>query len=202
MAYVHAPGDIYPQGSREEDLCRAASRPDWIYLAGLAAVDAAAFWGGSTDAVKFSDSLPVRMLGPGMIGLAWGATVGGVWLALPKCGRHWVESPPREGDVRATWPVALSLAILAGATAPVANAIALQIALSSCVAPQCQGGLPASWSTFEREMHLVAAGAAGFGGALLPYLLPPRTWAAARELDRLRFGVDARGAFVTYGVSF
>jgi hypothetical protein len=199
----YAPGDIYALGSREEELCRSASRPDWVYLAGLVALDAAAFWGGSTDAVKFSDSLAVRMLGPGMIGLAWGATVGGVWLALPKCGRHWVESPPREGDIRANWPVALSLALLAGATAPIANGIALQLALSNCFPPQCQNGLPASWGTFEREMHLVVAGVAGFGGALLPYLVPPRTWAAARELDRIRFGADGRGnAFIAYTVSF
>ena len=45
-------------------------------------------------------------------------------------------------------------------------------------------------------MHIVAAGVAGFGGALLPYLLPPSTWAAARELDHLRFGADARGNVV------
>ena len=52
-------------------------------------------------------------------------------------------------------------------------------------------------------MHIVAAGLSGFGGALLPYLLPPRTWSAARELDKLRFGADARGnVFVSYGVTF
>jgi hypothetical protein len=200
--YVYAPGDIYPLGSREEDLCREASRPDWIYLAGLAALDVAAFSGGSADPIKFSDSVPVRLMGPTMIGLAWGATLGGWWLALPKCAPHWVESPPREGDVRATWPVALSLAVLAGVTAPIANGVALQLALGSCVAPQCQGGLPASWSTEEREMHLVVAGVAGFGGALLPYVLPPRTWSAARAIERLRVMADGRGAFVAYAASF
>jgi hypothetical protein len=48
----------------------------------------------------------------------------------------------------------------------------------------------------------VAAGLAGFGGALLPYLLPPRTFTAARELDRVRFGYDGRNAFASYTVAF
>jgi hypothetical protein len=51
-------------------------------------------------------------------------------------------------------------------------------------------------------MHLVTAGLAGLGGALLPYLIPPRTWAAAQELDRLRFETDGRGAVVRYSLAF
>jgi hypothetical protein len=42
-------------------------------------------------------------------------------------------------------------------------------------------------------MHIVVAGVAGVAGAFLPYLLPPRTWAAARELEHLRVEVDGRG---------
>jgi hypothetical protein len=198
--YIYAPGDIYPRGSHEEELCAEASHPDWFYLGGLLALDTAGIWVGSSFAIKYSDSIPVRLTGPLMIGVTWGATLGGGWLALPQCSSHWVGSPPREGSVRATWPVALSLALLAGVTAPLVNAIAIG---SSCGPPGCQGGLPADWTTFEREMHLVVAGVAGFGGALLPYLLPPRTWSAARELDRLRFGADGRGSvFVGYAVSF
>jgi hypothetical protein len=141
-----------------------------------------------------------------MIGVTWGATVGGAWLAMPKCDHHWVGESPREGDVRANWPVALSLAALAGVSAPIVNAIAIG-GCGNTAAPgmpaNCQGGLPAQWTTFEREMHIVAAGLSGFGGALLPYLLPPRTWSAARELDKLRFGADARGnVFVGYSVAF
>ncbi|MGH7298475.1 MAG: hypothetical protein ACRELB_26275 [Polyangiaceae bacterium] len=146
------------------------------------------------------------MTGPAMIGLTWGATVGGAWLALPKCDPHWVASSPREGDVRADWPVALSLAALAAVSAPIVNAIAIGGCVNTNppdVPPSCQGGLPASWTTFEREMHIVTAGLAGFGGALLPYLLPPRTWSSARQLDRLRVGADGRGnVFVSYGVAF
>jgi hypothetical protein len=199
-AYAYAPGDIYPRGSQEEKLCARASHPDWFYLGGLLALDTASIWVGSSYAVKWSDSIPVRMSGPVMIGLTWGATVGGGWLAMPKCDPHWVGESPREGDVRANWPVAISLAVLAGVSAPIVNAIAI----GGCGGlPYCQEGLPADWTTLEREMHIVAAGVAGFGGALLPYLLPPTTWSASRDLGKLRFGADARGnVFVGYGTSF
>jgi hypothetical protein len=189
--YLYAPGDIYPVGTHEEDLCARASYPDWLYLGGLLAIDTGAIWFGSSDTAKYSSSVPVRMAGPAVVGVAWGATVGGAWLALPKCAPHWVGEPPREGDVRASWPLAISLALLAAGTAPIVEGIALGY------------NLPAEWSTFEREMHLVVAGAAAFGGAFLPYVLPPRTWAAAREIDRIRFGADARGgAFIGYAAPF
>jgi hypothetical protein len=121
-----------------------------------------------------------------MIGLTWGATLGGSWLALPKCSPHWVAVPPREGDVHAAWPLALSVALLAGATAPIVNGIAV-------------GNLPQQWSTEEREVHVAVAAAFGFAGALLPYVLPPRTVAAARELERIR--VAPLGRFAGPGLS-
>jgi hypothetical protein len=181
--YVHGPGDLYPSEGRERSLCEKASHTDWPYLLGLVILDAGAIAVGSLDAVEASSSLPVRFVGPVAIGATWGITVGGAWLALPKCSSEWVSSPPREGAVRATWPLALSLALLAGATAPVIDAIARGDDSTS------------PYSTFEREMHVVAAGVAGFGGALLPYLLPPRTWAAALELERIRVGPDGRGGW-------
>ena len=51
-------------------------------------------------------------------------------------------------------------------------------------------------------MRLVIASAAGIGGLLLPYLLPPRTWRAAQELRRFRAGADGHAAFVSYTLSF
>lgn len=189
-SYVYAPGDIYPRSAEERRLCETASSADWLYLVGLVGLDAGAIAVGSLDALQNSSSLPVRFVGPVAIGVTWGATVGGAWLALPKCSPEWVGEAPREGSVRATWPLALSLALLAGATAPVVNAIVSGYDTSS------------PWSTFEREMHVVAAGLAGFGGALLPYVLPPRTWAAARELDRIRLGTDGRAYFIRYVASF
>jgi hypothetical protein len=189
--YVNAPGDIYPRTGRERELCATASDPDWLYLAALAALDTGAVWFGSSDTVKYSDSVPLRITGPALIGVTWGATLGGTWLALPKCSLHWVDEPPREGDVRATWPLALSLALLAGATAPIVNAIAIG------------SNLPLEWTTFEREMHVVVASISGFGGALLPYLLPPRTWSAAREIDRIRFGaIPGGGLYLGYAAAF
>ena len=189
-AYPAAPGDISPRDSREAALCDSASHPDWFYLGGLAILDVGGVAFGSSDTVKHASSVALRLTGPAAIGLVWGATVGGAWLALPKCSPHWVGESPREGTVRGSVPLAVSLALLAGATAPIITGIAV-------------GPLPISWTTLESEMHLVAAGVAGFGGALLPYLLPPRTWAAARELEHLRFQVDGRGdPFIGYGGTF
>jgi len=178
-----APGDIFPRGSQEAALCAQASHPDWFYLAGLVALDAGAFWYTSINTIKNSPSAIVRYTGPVAVGLSWGATLGGAWLAMPKCSSHWVGDVPREGDVRETWPVALSLALLAGATAPMMNGIFV-------------GGEPGQWSTEERAGHVIAAGVAGAAGALLPYLLPPRTWSAAQELRRLRVEADGQGRVV------
>jgi hypothetical protein len=175
------PGDIYPRTDRERELCDRASRPDWFYLGGLVVLDVGAVWLGTSDTVKYSTSVPLRTSGPALIGLTWGATLGGAWLALPKCSPSWVESPSREGEVGASWPLALSIALLAGATAPIVNGIGI-------------GNLPIEWSTFEREMHVAVAAVFGFGGALLPYVLPPRTLSAARELERIRIEPLLAGA--------
>jgi hypothetical protein len=180
-AYAYAPGDIYPRTDRERDLCDRASRPDWLYLGGLVALDVGAVWLGTSEVVKFNSSVPVRTSGAAMIGLTWGATLGGAWLALPKCSPRWLETPPREGEVGASWPLAFAIALLAGATAPIVNGIAI-------------GNLPVEWSTFEREMHVAVAAVFGFGGALLPYVLPPRTLSAARELEHIRLEPLLTGA--------
>jgi hypothetical protein len=185
-----APGDIHPRNEREKELCTRASHPDWLYLGGLAVIEAAGIAYGSYEPGWNSAHLGVRMISPVVVGLTWGTTVGGVWLAMPQCDDNWVATPPREGNIRTHWQLALSLALLAGATAPIVNGI-----IVGSTEPQ-------SWTTFEREMHLVTAGVAGFAGAFLPYLVPPRSWTAARELDHLRLGADARGVSVGYSVTF
>jgi hypothetical protein len=186
-----APGDIYPRTAAEHELCARASHPDWAYIAALGALDAGAILFSSLGVVnaKGWGSYP-SMIGPLVLGTAWGATVGGLWLALPKCSPTWVGEPPPEGNVRADWPLAISLAALAGATAPMVNAIVVG-----------SNDLPLEWSTVERELHVIVAGVAGFGGALLPYLFPPRTFGAVRELDRIRVGMDGRGS-VFFGYRF
>ncbi len=158
-----------------------------MYLAGLLVLDAGTLWFGSWANVKYTPNTALEYSGPVAIGLAWGATIGGAWLALPKCSPEWMGEPPREGDVHASWPLALSLALLAGATAPFVNGIAVGY------------DLPQRWSTEERAGHLVVAGVAGFVGAFVPYLVPPTTWSAVREIERIRIGADGRGAmFVGY----
>jgi len=189
-AAAYAPGDIYPRGPREEELCARASHADWLYLSALLALDVGAVLVDAQTSLQNSDSVAARFVGPTAIGLAWGATVGGGYLALPKCDPHWIGEAPREGDVHASWPLALSLALLAGATAPIFNGI---------VVPSP----PQSWSTLERSMHLVADGVAGFGGALIPYLIPPTTWSASRELQKIRVGTDGHGMIsVGYTLTF
>lgn len=187
---AYAPGDIYPRGQREQELCERASHTDWLYLSALLVLDVGAVFYDTQTQFENADSVAVRFTAPVALGLAWGGTVGGTYLALPKCDPHWVGEAPREGDVHASWPLALSLALLAGATAPVFNAIATTSA-------------PQPWPTFERSMHLVAAGLGGFTGALIPYLLPPTTWSAARELQKIRAGTDGHGAFsLSYTLTF
>jgi hypothetical protein len=204
-APASAPGDIYPRSGRERELCAAADHPDWLYLGALGLLDFGAIAFASNGSVKYSEDAgsgfgrPAAFVltwgGPVAVGLTWGATIGGGWLSLPKCSPTWVGEPPPEGGVRETWPLAMALALLAGATAPVVNGIAIG------------STLPESWSDEERVGHIVAAGVAGFVGALVPYLVPPRTWSAARELERLRVGVGpavggGASGFVGYGATF
>jgi hypothetical protein len=164
-------------------------------MGGLVVLDVGAIAFASNGTVKYDTNLALRYGAPIAVGLTWGATVGGAWLALPKCSPTWVGEAPPEGGVRETWPLALAFALLAGATAPVVNGIAIG------------STLPQNWSDQERVGHLIAAGVAGFVGALVPYLVPPKTWSAARELERLRLGVGpgpggGPSAFVGYGATF
>jgi hypothetical protein len=186
--YAYAPGDIYPVGAHEQELCDAADHPDWLYLGGLLVLDVGAVYVNSF-VFKFADEPWQRQLGPAAIGLSWGATLGGGYLALPKCEPHWVPTAPREGEVRAHWPLALSLALASAISAPVIMGVAT-------------GPLPTNWTTEERASRLLITGGFAFAGALLPYVLPPRTWRAARELERIRLSGDSRGTFVSYGFAF
>jgi hypothetical protein len=189
-AYVYAPTDVAPKGQREAELCDRASRTDWLYLGALLALDVGGIFVEAQGGLQNSDTTALHFVGPVALGLPWGATLGGGYLALPKCDPQWVTAPAREGDVRASWPLALAIGLLAGATAPVIDSIVI-------------GGYPQQWSTTERSLHVLTAGVAGFTGALVPYLLPPRTWSAARELQRLRVGgTSGAGLQFAYAVSF
>jgi hypothetical protein len=138
-----------------------------------------------TNELKYQESPAVRLVGPLSVGFTFGATLGGGYLALPKCSRTWVPSTPPEGAVHEEWPIALSFALAGAALGPIITGIVT-------------GPVPLDWSTEHRSVRMLVAGMAGFGGALLPYLLPPRTWRAAKALERLRLEVDQKGAFFAY----
>jgi len=187
-AYVAAATDERPRTPREVELCEKASHFDWLYFGAGIVGDVAAIW---LDGTLKYQSPGLTYLGPSALGLAWGWTIGGGYLALPKCSPNWVASAPPEGNVRADWPIAIALAGLSGVMAPFL--VGTEI-----------GGIPVYWPEAQRTMRLVFASGGGVAGALLPYLLPPKTWSAAKELEHLRGGAtdDGRGAFVSWSVRF
>jgi hypothetical protein len=178
---------MYARGDRERNLCEKAARVDWLYLsaAGLTAVGAV-WLNGET---KFAPSLPVRFAGPAAIGLSVGWLIGALPLALPQCSETGMRFGGREGDVRSNFFLATSVALGSAALASVTMAIAT-------------GQQPQEWGTVERAGRVATTAAFAFGGALLPYVLPPKTWRAAEELRRLRFEAGSESAFVSYTTSF
>lgn len=181
--------DYYGRDERERALCKRAGEWSWGYIALL--VNANVVAAGVEVATKYAPDTGVRMLGPGFVGLTWGALVGGGWLAMPKCHPQYAGGAPPEGDVRSSLPLALGLATLAGVTAPILVGIET-------------GSLAPSWTTEERVMRLVTAGLAGFAGALIPYIpfLAPPNWRAAKELERLRVAPLDRGAWIGWTATF
>ncbi len=211
---MYAASDSRPRQSREIELCERASTTDWVYLTGLigglvgsVALDTAVFRqagarreseGESYEAwqarITGDASYPaVRTFGAGLVGLSTGALIGGMYLALPKCDRAFAYGPPPEGSARSVWPTALTLALASAALGPIIVAV-------ETGAPY---GRTLEWEVSERAVHFVVPAFTGFAGALLPYLLPPKTWRAAREIERIRAGATAQGgAYVGYTLRF
>jgi hypothetical protein len=189
-AQVYAATDYRPQNAEEVELCKSAGRVDWVYLGASILADAGTI---ALDSLVFQTEAQsgVRLVGPPLVGLSWGFTVGGGYLALPKCSPDYVTSAPPEGNVRADWPAAVAFTVLATATAPVLVGIETG-----------QGPVTIPWSNGERSMRLVLAGAGGAIGSLLPYLIPPRTWRAKKQLEHIRAGATAQGGFVGYSITF
>jgi hypothetical protein len=189
-AYVYAATDERPRTPEERALCAKASEPDWVYLGTSVVLFAGAV---ALDTVErpSAGSEGIRYFGPAAVGLTWGFTLGGSYLALPKCSDDYVSARPPEGDVRTDWLVAVAFTALAGLTAPVVEGIET-------------GTIPQAWGNTERIMRLVTASGFGIAGSLLPYLLPPKTWRAAKELEHLRASpsADGRGGFVSWSVRF
>lgn len=190
--HLPAATGIAPKDAEERRLCDAAASKlsdPYVWLYGLPLLGLTVGAVALDSNLKYADDSSVRALGPSAVGLSWGALIGGGYLLLPKCDPHFVSYAPPEGDVRPSWPLALVLAMLAGATAPVLVGIET-------------GGLPPNWTTEERVTRLLLAGGTGFVGALIPYLIPPRSWRAAKQLEKLRLGGSSTGAMATLSFSF
>ncbi len=189
-AYDYAASDERPRGAREEELCAKASHFDYLYGASLVALDVASLL-ADADAFQLQAQPGVRLIGPALVGMTWGATLSGLYLSLPKCSPGLVASQPPEGNVHESWPLAFAIALVSGATAPLIVGVETGTGLVTL-----------QWPVWERSSRLVVAGVGGFVGALLPYLIPPKTRRAAKELENIRAGADARGAWLSYTASF
>ncbi len=183
---IYGAADLAPVEEREKELCRQADHADYVYIVGLLALDAGAVF-VDTQYFRFLPQPGLRPIGPSIAGLTWGATVGGVYLSFPKCDPRWTAQIPPEGDVRAQWPMALALAMGSALTAPFFARIE-------------QGAIIQEWPVWERFLDTALPAVTGFAGALLPYLVPPRTWAARIEMEKLRLNVSDHGASV--GIRF
>lgn len=187
-AYVYAATDYRPRQPREIELCAKASQFDWMYTGTMALGLVGAEY-LSIGQLKQSETPGVRMIGPGLIGFFWGAFLSGGYLSLPKCDPLWAYGPPPEGNVRAAWPMAVAISLVATVTAPALDFVFL-------------GAVPVHWPVTERSARVFIGMSGGLIGSLFPYLLPPRTWAAKKEIERIRIGEVAGGPFVSYGFTF
>ncbi len=186
--YVYAATDLRPRQTREIELCRKAADFDWLYT-GVMAVGTGASIVLSSGALKEERKPGVRLLGPSAVGFFWGGFLSGGYLSLPKCDPLWAGGAPPEGDVRASWPVALTITLVTIATAPAIDYIFL-------------GPVDLDWSVRERSARVGVAMAAGAIGSLFPYLLPPTPWAARKEIDKIRLAPVAGGAMFGWGGTF
>lgn len=185
---MYAPTDYRPRQPREIELCERASTFDWRYT-GLMGAGLLASEYVSIGQLKTSEQPGVRVLGPLLVGFFWGTFVSGGYLSLPKCDPLWAYGPPPEGNVRADWPIATAISLAATITAPALDYIFL-------------GPVPTHWTVPERSARVFIAMGSGLAGSLFPYVVPPRTWAAKLEIERIRIGQVAGGPFVSYGFAF
>jgi hypothetical protein len=187
-AYVYAASDFRPRQAREIELCKRAAGFDWMYTGAMAVgVFGAEYL--NLAVLKPQEEPGVRLIGPGAIGFFWGGFLSGGYLSLPKCSPTWAAGAPPEGNVRTHWPIAVTISLLATITAPAFDFVFL-------------GAVPIHWTVSERSARVFVAMGAGALGSLFPYVVPPRTWAARLEIDRIRIGEMAGGPFVSYGATF
>jgi hypothetical protein len=187
-AYVYAATDLRPRQAREIELCEKASHFDWPYAGGIALAFGASIW-ANVDKLKHERELGLRMMGPALVGFTWGALLTGGFLSLPKCDPLWVAGPPPEGNVRSIVPLGTAIVAVAALTSPVMDYAFL-------------GPVKTFWDVSERTARVFVASGFGVIGALLPYLLPPRTWSARKQIDRMHVEGTLGGAAMTYRFAF
>jgi hypothetical protein len=186
--YVYGATDIRPRQTREIELCEKASTFDWQYTGAFAIGFGTSIY-LNVDRLKHSQSVGLRLLGPALIGFTWGGLLSGGYLSLPKCDPLWADGPPPEGNVRAIWPLATAIAVIAGVTGPIMDYAFL-------------GPVKVQWAVAERSARVLVAATTGILGTLFPYVLPPRTWSARKQIDRMRIEGTPSGASLTYTLQF
>lgn len=184
--YAYAATDIRPRQAREIELCEKASHFDWMYTGAFALSYVASVW-VNIDYLKQIGPSSVRMIGPVLEGFTWGGFLSGGYLSLPTCDPLWTQAPPIEGNVRVAWPMATAIGLLAAVTAPILDYTWL-------------GPVKIGWAVQERTARIFVAGAFGVIGSLFPYLVPPRTWSAMKQIEKLHVEGYRDGAGLSYRV--
>jgi hypothetical protein len=186
--YLYAATDIRPRQQKEIELCEKASHFDWQYTGAMGLLFATSVY-FNLDYFKQHGPVSIRMIGPMTEGFFWGGFLSGGFLSLPKCDPLWAQGPPPEGNVRAAWPIATAITLLSAISAPFLDYTFL-------------GFQKPGWSTEEKSARIFIASGFGVMGALFPYLLPPRTWSAAKQIEKMRVEGYRDGAVLSYRVLF
>ncbi|HEY8079364.1 MAG TPA: hypothetical protein VIF62_34775, partial [Labilithrix sp.] len=90
---------------------------------------------------------------------------------------------------RSNIPIAAAISLLATITAPAMDFVFL-------------GAEKPEWHDWERSTRVFLGMGTGLAGSLFPYLVPPKTWAAKKEIERIRLSTVSGGPFLSYAVSF
>ena len=187
-AYVYAASDIRPRQAREIELCEKASHFDWLYTGSFVVGFIGANY-ASLGYLKHNPQPNVRLLGAGLVSFTWGGFLSGGYLSLPKCEPERAVSIPPEGDIRASWPIAIAISALAGLTAPLVEATFVGLS-------------PPTWSPTERTTRVFVNIGAGIVGSIFPYIVTPRPWAAKKELEKIRLEGMPSGAMLGWQTTF
>ena len=189
-AYEYAATDIRPRQTREIELCDRAATFDWKYT-GTAALGVISGEIVNTKVLKQLETPGIRLIGPAWIGLFWGGFLSGGFLSLPQCDTTWAYGAPPEGAIRSRWPIAIAISMLSMITAPVMDYAFL-------------GAVKQDWTITERSARIFVGMGSGLVGSIVPYVLSPMPYAAAREIERIRVGPvpTGTGPFVSYQLAF